>query len=384
MDVAAAAGEGPDARGRRAVLAGAAAFAIGAVVGFLPQMVAWNAIYGSPFTMPPQAPTMFWSSPAIAAMLWSSRNGLFATSPVTYAGAMGLVFWSLRRSPTAWVSLAVFCLAVYVNASVEDWWGGAAFGARRFDGSIPLLILGLGAGIEALRAWTARHPMAPAGVLAVALGLWNVTAMRAAIDGRFGGADPQPFSDLAVDQARTFHRWFGYPFSYPASLLYALREGVAPWRYDWFSSPFLGNPKKPYGRIDIGLQDEAYLGDGWFSIETLADGTTARWTSRTAEVLVPLDHPAPLTVQLRMRAFTYPGSAPSLILWINGREFGPVSVVADWQQQDIPTGADAWTAGVNRVQLVWPMAAAPADVGTGRDRRELGGMVDWIRVEVPK
>ena len=373
-----------DASERRGALAGGGLFAAGAILGFLPQMIAWNAIYGSPLAVSPLSPRMYWSSPDIVGMLWSSRNGLFATSPVTYLAAIGLVVWALRRSTTAWLSLGVFCMAVYVNASVADWWGGSAFSARRFDGSIVLLVLGLAAGIEALRVWTARHPLAPAVVLAAALGLWNLTAINAALDGHFGGSGPQSFSDLAVDQARTLHRWFGHPFSYPASLVYALREGVAPARYDWFAFPFLGDPERQYGRVDVGREGSVYLGDGWYSAEVLPDGTTARWTSGTGELLLPLAHPAPLTVQLRLRAFSYPGSSPQLILRVNGHGFGPIPVGGDWQRLDVQTDAPAWKAGVNHVQLVWPMAAAPAAVRAGGDRRELGGMVDWLRIEVPK
>ena len=369
---------------RRTALVGGGVFAAGAVLGFLPQMLAWNAIYSSPLAISPLSPRMYWFSPAIVGMLWSSRNGLFASSPVTYFAAIGLIVWALRGSATARLSFLVFCLAVYVNASVADWWGGAAYGARRFDGVIVLLVLGLAAGTEALRSWTARHPMAPAVVLAVGLGLWNVTAMNAALDAHFGGSGPQSFSELAVEQARTLHRWFGHPFSYPASLIYALREGVSPARYDWFAFPFLGDPERQYARVDVARGDDAYIGDGWYSVEMLPDGTTARWSSGTAEFLLPLDHAAPLTVQLRVRAFSYPGASPQLILRVNGRGFGPFPVTGDWQRLDIPTDASAWKAGVTHVQLVWPMASAPALVGTGHDRRELGGMVDWLRIEVAR
>jgi len=359
-----------------------AIFAACGLVAFSPQLAAWQAIYGSPIAVSPLSPQMFWWKPDIVRLLWSSRNGLFSTSPVVYLAAVGLVAGACRKRGVWWIAVAVFCIAVYVNASVADWWGGSAYGGRRFDGTIPLLVLGLAAAIEGLQAWLARRPLTAVGALLALLVLWNVTAMAAAVEGTFGGSMPQPFADLAADQAKRLHRWFGHPLSYPASLGYALREGVAPFRYDALAFPMLEDPTRPYGRIDLGTRDEAYVTEGWYGPEALPDGTTLRWASASAELLIPLDHAASLLVQLRVRPFAYEGAAPVLAVRINGRSFGPFPLVAGWQRVDFPTEADAWTAGVNRVAFVWPSAAIPAKVGAGQDGRELGGMVDYVRVEV--
>ncbi|HNV04105.1 MAG TPA: hypothetical protein PLE61_03385 [Vicinamibacterales bacterium] len=375
---------GPGAAGRRRMLANGAAFAGAAFAAFLPQLLAWNAIYGSPLAVSPYSPRMLWLNPDLVGMLWSSRNGLFATSPVTYVAAVGLAWWAFRERSFGPLALAAFGLAVYVNASVEDWWGGAAFGPRRFDGTVPLLVLGLAASVEGLRGWLARRPMAAIASLLAALVLWNVTAIAAALAGRFGGSVPQSFTDLSVDQARTLSRWFGHPFSYPANLIYALREGVAPWRWDYFAFPMLADERQPYGRVDLGGQDEFYVTAGWHAPEADADGTTFRWAASTAEILLPLHHPAPVTVQLRVRPFSPPGASPALAVRVNGRAYGPFPVAPGWQRVDFPTDAEAWRAGVNRVQLVWPAAAVPARVGVGGDTRELGGSVDYLRIALPR
>jgi len=374
----------PGAAERRTLAWRGALFAACAFAAFSPQLIAWNAIYGSPVAVSPLSPKMLWLSPDPVRMLWSSRNGLFSTSPVTYLAALGLLVFAIRDRAFGRLALAVFVLSVYVNASVEDWWGGAAYGARRFDGTVPLLAVGLAAAADGLRRWIAKRPLAAVLALLALLVLWNLTAMAAAVAGRFGGAMPQSFSDLAVDQARTLSRWFGHPFSYPVNLIYAARERVAPFRYDVFAFPMLGDPGRPYGRVDIGLGDEAYLGDGWYQAETLPDGSTARWSRATAEVLLPLDRPAPLTVQLRLRPFSYPGASLNLAARINGRQFGPFPLSADWQRVDFPTDASAWTAGVNRLELVWMGAGVPAAVGVNADTRELGGQVDYVRIQIAR
>ena len=381
-ECAAAVVAGPGLAERRGALLRGALFGACAFAAFLPQLVAWNAIYGSPIAVSPLSPKMLWLSPDPVRMLWSSRNGLFSTSPVTYLAALGLVAFAVRDRALGRLSLAVFVLTVYVNASVEDWWGGAAVGARRFDGAVPLLVVGLAAAVDGLRRWVATRPLAAVTALLGLLVLWNLTAMASALVGRFGGSVPQSFAELAVDQARTFARWFGHPFSYPVNLMYGAREGVAPFRYDLFAFPMLADPERPYGRVDVGLHDEAYLGEGWYQADTLPDGTTARWSRATAEVLLPLDHPAPLIVQLRLKPFSYPGASRTLAARINGRQFGPFTLSADWQRVDFPTDGSIWKAGVNRVQLVWPGAAVPASVGIGRDDRELGGAVDYVRIQV--
>ena len=60
------------------------------------------------------------------------------------------------------------------------------------------------------------------------------------------------------------HRWFGNPFAYPASLAFAWRNGLTPADYDILGvNRFLADPLRPYGRIDIGIEDGWALADGW-------------------------------------------------------------------------------------------------------------------------
>ena len=56
--------------------------------------------------------------------------------------------------------------------------------------------------------------------------------MGAANEGVFRIGTTVSYGDTFAAQGRAFHRWFGNPFSYPASLLFALRNGVPPATYD--------------------------------------------------------------------------------------------------------------------------------------------------------
>jgi hypothetical protein len=220
--------------------------------------------------------------------------------------------------------------------------------------------------------------VAAAGALLV---VWNLTLMSVAQDGLVRLGQATSFGDTLASQARAFHRWFGHPFTYPASLTFALRNRLSPGKYDLLSvNRFLGDPSRPYGRVDVGADDGWLLEDGWHGPEH--DGAiTFRWAAAPAAILIPLDHAAPLTVQVRLHAFTYPGwTTQTLALAVNGRTFGPVPVPETWETLEFETGADAWRSGVNRLQLDFAGARTPAEVGLGGDTRPLAAAVDYVRI----
>ncbi len=370
---------------RTTIAAGVAVAGAAAVVTFLPQALAWQAIYGSPLAVSPLSPRMFWTDPQLVLALWSSRNGLFATSPVAYVAAIGLLVFAWKERSFGVRAVLVFLLAAYVNSVVADWWGGAAFGARRFDGTIPLLVVGMAAALDTGRSWLARRPLAGIVSAGALLVVWNLTSMAAALDGAYYLSSPRSFGQVGAEQARALHRWVGHPFSYPLNLWHAVRYGVAPSRWDQLAFEFLADPAMGYGRVDVGTNDEVYLEGGWHDTERAPDGRTSRWTMGTAELLLPLDHAAPLMVQVQLAPFTYPNApAQQLRVLVNGRVFGPFALAPDWQRLDFPTDASAWHPGVNRLTLEALTPASPARVGVSGDTRELGVAVDYVRLQVIK
>jgi hypothetical protein len=364
------------------VLTGGAVFTLCATLAFVPQMIAWHAIYGSWLAVSPIGPQIRWTDPQIADTLWSSRNGLLSWSPILYVGAIGLVMFAVSMPAVGIPALLAVAVMTYFNASVQDWWGSDGYGGRRFDGTIPLFCLGIASFAGYAAALTRRHPLRVVAACGALLVLWNLTLMSVAQSGLFRIGTPVSFGETGSAQARALHAWFGHPFTYPASLAFALRNGLPPGRYDLLAvNRFLSDPLRPYGRVDIGGEDGWLLDDGWHAAEREGP-ITFRWAASPATVLIPLDHAAPLTVQVRVRAFTYPGATPQTMAFtVNGRTFGPVPVPDRWETLEFATGIDAWRGRINRLQLDFGRVRTPAEVGLGGDTRPLAAAVDYVRVQ---
>jgi len=364
------------------VVLGGAVFTVTAAIAFLPQMVAWHSIYGSWLAVSPLGPQIRWAHPQLVDILWSSRNGLLSWSPILYVAAIGLIMFAFAQPAIGIPVLIAVVAMTYFNATIQDWWGSDGFGGRRFDGTIPMFCLGAASFMTYAAAVTRRHPLRALTAAAALLVIWNLTLMSAANEGVFRIGTTVSYGDTFAAQGRTFHRWFGNPFTYPASLLFAVRNGVSPATYDLLrTNRFLGDPLRPYGRVDIGADDGWLLEDGWHGAER-DGGITFRWAASPAVVMIPLDHAAALTVQVRLHSFGFP-SAPAqmLTLDVNGRTFGPVPVHDAWETLEFATDRDAWRSGVNRLRLEFAWAHSPAEVGLGGDARPLAAAVDYVRIQ---
>ena len=368
----------------RATIIAGLTFTACAVIAFVPQMLAWKAIYGSYLAVSPVGPQIRWWDPHLVDVLWSSRNGLLSWSPILYLGAIGLFFFAARWPAVGVPALAAVAAMVYFNASIQDWWGSAGFGGRRFDGTIPLFALGVAAFASRAADWTRRHPLRMVSAAGAALVVWNIAMMGAAQRGHVRIGEAVSFGEAGAHQARALHGWIGHPFTYPVSLIFAARNDVPIGAYDLLGvNRFLSDPLRPYGRIDIGTDDGALIVDGWHGEER--DGSVSfRWASSPATLLISLDRPANLLVQVRAQAFNYAGATPqTLDAYVNDRPVAmTVPVPNEWTTIEFAAPADAWRAGINRLRLEFARANRPADVGVGGDTRVLAAAVDYVRVQV--
>jgi hypothetical protein len=366
----------------RTVLIGGVGFTIAAAIACLPQMLAWKAIYGHYLAVSPVGPQIRWFDPHLVEVLFSSRNGLFATSPIVYVASVGLLLFARREPAVGVPALVAMAVMTYFNASIQDWWGSAGYGGRRFDGVIPLLILGLAAALEMTRGLFATRPRVVAALVMAGAAIWNVTLWAAARDGAIAPGTSVSFRDAGAAQARLLHQWIGHPFSYPVNLIYAARNGVSPGTYDLLAAlSFLGDPVRPYGRVDIGNDDSLFVLDGWSARERDGD-VTFRWANADAGVIVPLNFTENLDLQIRVKAMVAPGrAAQSLTVDTGLTRFGPFPVAPEWQTIVIATPKSAWRAGVNRVRLQFLVTTPPTGQGTD-EPRALAAAVDYVRIQI--
>jgi hypothetical protein len=377
-------------RARADAVAGSAVFLACAVAAFLPQMLAWKAIYGSYVARSPVGPEIRWTHPRVVDVLFSARNGLLSTSPMLYLGAIGLALLAFEDPGLALPCVAAVAAMAYFNACIQDWWGSAGFGGRRFDGTIPLLCLGLAVFMDVAVRVVRRHALAAIVAALALLSVGNLALIQSAHEGTVRIGETLAFDRSWAIQSRVVHGWFGNPFTYPASLVFALRNGVGPGEYDLLSTDrFLADPRQPYARVDIGTGDEWITEEGWHAPEQ-EGATSFRWAEQQATIRLPLDHAAALRVQVRLHAFAYPGAPPQTVT-ISANRVPDASadhacvrmpVPADWQTVECTLDARSWRSGVNRVAFAFAYAARPVDVGLGDDPRRLSAAVDWLRVFV--
>ena len=178
----------------------------GVVIMLLPQFFAWHAIYGHFLLMPQGAGFMQWTSPALLAVLFSLRHGLFSWTPAVLVAVLGLYHLVRRDAVVGWSAAIVLLLAVYINASVSDWWAGEAFGARRFIGYSIFFALGLAA-LFARHVWQTRP----------ALLRWTAVALVA-------------YNLLFLLQYQLFMRGFTQLVPYPTTIRQVLFDRLTlPW-----------------------------------------------------------------------------------------------------------------------------------------------------------
>ncbi len=285
------------ARRGRPTLRELAAGAAGFLVAFAPQLLYWKALYGSFLLVPQGGGYIDWSSPRIEEVLFSSRHGLLSWAPVLWLSLAGIPGF-VRRAPVLGWSLVVSALgALYVNASVYDWWAGASFGSRRFDGALPLFALGLACAIAWLVPRIARHPFAIAGLALAPFAVWNFLLMGLYFGGAIPPDGPASFRQAAGDGLELVYRVTGYPFSWPGAIGSGIRRGYPLPVYDLAGSGSVSNNVQ----IRMGDTDALFLGRGWSLPRRGREGTWREASPSGGEIFVALAEPARyrLTVSTR-------------------------------------------------------------------------------------
>jgi len=156
----------------------AASGCISFAVGFVPQLLAYNALNGHYAPSSLVVRKMHWESPHALQVLGSPQHGFFVWTPLAAIAIAGLVVLAIRGPIGARrigaCALLMVALQIYVSGSVESWTVAGAFGQRRFVALTILLTIGLSAVFTVMqhRAW--RFPIGAAIGLCV---WWNLALM---------------------------------------------------------------------------------------------------------------------------------------------------------------------------------------------------------------
>ena len=317
--------------------------ALGFFLVFSPQLLYWKLIYGGFLLVPQGGGYVDLGSPRIEEVLFSSRHGLLSWAPVLWLALAGLPRF-VRRAPVLGGALVVSTLlALYVNASVFDWWAGASFGSRRFDGALPFFALGLAASIEWLVPRVERRPLAAVSLLLAPFALWNFLLMGVYFGGAIPPDGPASFRQAAADGAELLYRRTGYPFSWPGAVQDLLVHGRPLAVYDLTGSGV------GFNNVDIrmGDTDALFLGRGW-SLPRRGRERTLRETSPGgAEIYVSLTESSPYVLALEGRA----DDGAEIVL--NGAELGRVMLDAEGRGA-LPIAESDILPGINQIVLRGP------------------------------
>jgi len=186
-------GRGPDVAAAGAGIAGTA-------IGYIPQLLAYNALNGYPGPAEHVARKMYWYSPHALQVLASPNHGFFFWTPLAVIAIAGLAAMAMARGrlesaptdmdsavatgvsrpvppgadfpgrPMAFALLVMVASQVYVAGSVESWTVAGAFGQRRFVCLTVVLAIGLAA------AWRAFDRRTVTVLVALCV-WWNVALM---------------------------------------------------------------------------------------------------------------------------------------------------------------------------------------------------------------
>jgi hypothetical protein len=363
----------------RTVAADGGAFAVAFLLAMLPQLYFWKVVNGGWLTLPQaQSGQLWWDQPLVLDILFSSNHGLVVWHPVLFFAVLGIPLFLLRDFRFGALLIATFAMQIYVNAAVGMWWGGHAFGARRFASCALLFVLGL----AALMRWASRRPLLTVSAALLVLVLGNASIMLDISQGRLPTSEGVTWEQMMSGA----YRRVGNPFSFPAYWLFARRYGLGPWQLDQLGRRMYNNLV-----IDVGgANDARFLGSGWGSAEGEGEASFRWVTADDAIVVVPLKssnveapgqplEQADYVVRFRALPFLFPGAPPqSVELWANGRLAGRQLLVDEMRDYTIQVPRELLGRNLNVFRFRHAHLRSPAEVSGTTDTRELAARYEWI------
>lgn len=146
-----------------------------AAVLFTPQIAVWRYLFGSFLVVPEGQDFIQFSRLKISEILFSGTHGLFSWHPLLILALLGIFFSYKKDRLLSCLFFGIFAGQVLIDASLTDWWGGSAFGARKMIGTLFIFAYGFAFLFDHLY----KRKAAYYGLLAVLFlgSIWNYLLM---------------------------------------------------------------------------------------------------------------------------------------------------------------------------------------------------------------
>jgi hypothetical protein len=164
---------------------------------FLPQFLVYRVLNGNFLPAKDVTQKFTWNGAHIVDVLFSSLHGLFTWTPLTFLAVIGLVLLWRRDRMVAAAFVLTFAAEVYLLGSFSTWFGGAAFGMRRFVNCTVLFVVGLAVLSDTLKGYLPLRALAAAAAL---FAVWNLFFIVQFATGMIARAEPVDFAMLAYNQ----------------------------------------------------------------------------------------------------------------------------------------------------------------------------------------
>ena len=348
-------------------------FGVAALIAFSPQLLFWESVYGS-FLYLPTREHAFEPSvipPYITDVLFSSNRGLLSWTPIITAALIGLVFFARDHPRVAIVLAGSFLAQVWINGSVEIWWGGVGFGARRFANCAVIFAVGLAGLFTTIQ----RRPLIAPTVTLVALLLFNTVFMLGYRNGSLSPTEGVTFNSVTDE----LYEFIGNPFSLPVGAYVAWRYDVGLPIYDRLRGRTYNNIS-----IDIGASgDERFLGHGWAARERHPN-FSFRWAnSDNSTILIPLKtNVDDYLLEIEWGPFSGPGLPPQIVsIDVNNVPVTALTLRPGVHVDRITIPSAALRSNLNQIRFRYEYAVAPQDLGISEDQRQLAIQVASVRLQ---
>lgn len=176
---------------------GAIVMTLAAFVVFIPQLAAYRILNGNFLPARDVTGKFTWDGVHILDVLFSNFHGLFTWTPVVLLAVLGLFFLARRDRFLALAFFAGLVLEIYLLGSFSTWFGGAAYGGRRFINCTVLFVVGLAALGDWLQARLPRPVLAGVGGLLV---VWNLFFIIQFVTGMVPRQQPVDMIEMARNQ----------------------------------------------------------------------------------------------------------------------------------------------------------------------------------------